>query len=141
MAKKDNDLFVVDNSFEANPVDWYNSHIEVDFKLLKLDRDQAGAGITAGTGNVNTFCITTNAHSFMREMQVECNRITVDNNTRADESLNVLSLLNYTKEYADSVAKENLFYLDTSTRTAEPRTGKPLFDKGFSLLKNFNRCC
>lgn len=29
---KDNYLFVVDNSSEANPIDWYNSYLEVQFR-------------------------------------------------------------------------------------------------------------
>lgn len=28
---KDNYLFVVDNSSEANPIDWYNAYLEVNF--------------------------------------------------------------------------------------------------------------
>ena len=32
----DNYLFVVDNSSEANPIDWYNSYLEVNFKLLNI---------------------------------------------------------------------------------------------------------
>ena len=26
--------FLVDNSSEANPIDWYNAYFEVDFKLV-----------------------------------------------------------------------------------------------------------
>ena len=26
--------FVVDNSSQANPIDWYNTYFEVDFKLV-----------------------------------------------------------------------------------------------------------
>ena len=54
---------------------------------------------------------------------------TVYNNTIANESSNVLSLLKYTKEYANTVAKENFFYLDTSTRTAEPRSAEALYNQ------------
>ena len=121
---KDNYLFVVDNSSEANPVVWYNSYLEVNFKLLALDRDQDRAGIGAGTGNVNLFSTTTNGPTFIREIQVECNGITAYNNTRANESSNVLSLLKYSKEFANTVAKDNFYNLDTSTRTAEPRSAE-----------------
>ena len=31
---KDNYRFVVDNSSEANPIDWYNAYLEVDFQLV-----------------------------------------------------------------------------------------------------------
>ena len=33
---KDNYRFTVDNSSEANPIDWYNAYLEVDFKLVTL---------------------------------------------------------------------------------------------------------
>ena len=55
---KDNYRFEVDNSSEANPIDWYNAYLEVDFKLVQLA--DSTAGITAGTGNVANFCTTTN---------------------------------------------------------------------------------
>ena len=58
--------FFVDNSSEANPIDWYNSYIEVNFKLLQTDQDQDGAGIGAGTGNVNLFSSRTNGSAFIR---------------------------------------------------------------------------
>ena len=41
---KDNYLFTVDNSSEANPIDWYNAYLEVNFKLVKYTD---GTGITA----------------------------------------------------------------------------------------------
>ena len=62
-----------------------------------------------GANNGDQDCTTTNAHTSFREIQVECNSITVYNNTRANETSNVLSLLKYTKEYADSVGKYQLF--------------------------------
>ena len=132
---KDNYLFVVDNSSEANPIDWYNSYLEVNLKVLQLDKDQDAAGIGAGTGNVNLFSTTTNGPSFLREIQVECNGITVHNNKRANESSNVLSLLKYTKEYANTVAKDNFLYLDTSTGTVEPRSTQALYNQGYGLRK------
>ena len=89
---KSNYRFEVDNSSEANPIDWYNAYLEVDFKLA-----DSTTGITAGTDNVNKFCTTTNGQTFIKEIQVECNGITVYNNTRANESSNVLSMLKYTK--------------------------------------------
>ena len=80
---KDNYRFTVDNSSEANPIDWY----------------------TTGVDNANKFCTTTNGQTFIKEIQVECNGMSVYNNTRANESSNVLSLLKYTKSYADSWAR------------------------------------
>lgn len=41
---RDNYLFVVDNSSEANSIDWYNAYLEVNFKLSQKDQEQDGAG-------------------------------------------------------------------------------------------------
>ena len=130
---KNNYRFTVDNSSEANSIDWYNAYLEVDFKLVTLA--DSTTGITAGTDNVNKFCTTTNGQTFIKEIQVECNGITVYNNTRANESSNVLSVLKYTKSYADTVGKDQFFYLDSSTGTAEPRPAEALFNEGFAKRK------
>ena len=66
---KNNYRFTVDNSSEANPIDWYNAYLEVDFKFVQL---ADGAGITAGTGASVNFCTTTNGQTFVKEIQVEC---------------------------------------------------------------------
>ena len=63
---QDNYRFTVDNSSEANPIDWYYAYFEVDFQLVAL---ADGAGITAGTGNLNTFCTTTNGQTFIKEIR------------------------------------------------------------------------
>jgi len=44
---KDNYLFVVDNTSEANPIDWYNAYFEIGFKMVTLADSAAGV---AGTG-------------------------------------------------------------------------------------------
>ena len=43
---KNNYRFTVDNSPEANPIDWYNAYLEVDFKPVQLA--DSTAVITAG---------------------------------------------------------------------------------------------
>lgn len=93
---------------------------------MALNQDQDRAGIVAGT---------TNGPTFFKEIQVECNGITVYNNTRANESSNISSLLKYTKEYADAITKDNFLYLDTSTGTAEPRSAQALYNQGYALRK------
>ena len=70
------------------------SHLEVNFKLVTL-ADSTNV-ITAGTDNANKFCTTTNGHTLIREIQVECNGIPVYNNTKTNETSNVLPLLKYT---------------------------------------------
>ena len=130
---KNNYRFTVDNSSEANPIDWYNAYLEVDFKLVQLA--DSTTGITAGTGADTNFCTTTNGQTFIKEIQVECNGITVYNNTRANELSNITSLLKYTKSYADTVGKDQIFYLDSSTGTAEPRPAEVLYNEGFAKRK------
>ena len=82
---------------------------------------------------MNKFCTTTNGQTFIKEIQVECNGTTVYNNTRANESSNVLSMLKYTKSYADTVGKGQFFYFDSST--AEPRPAEALYNEGFAKRK------
>ena len=67
---KDNYLFTVDNSSEANPIDWYNAYFEVIFKLVKYT---VGTGITAGPNNGNQDGTTTRGlgHTFIQSLEVE----------------------------------------------------------------------
>ena len=136
---KDNYRFVVDNSSEANPIDWYNAYLEVDFQLVKL---ADGAGITAGLNdNGQPDATTTNGHTFIKEIQVECNGVSVYTNMKANESSNALALLKYTKSYADSVGPDQFFYPDTSTGAAEPRpTEVATYNAGFATKKKPDRC-
>ena len=128
---KNNYRFEVDNSSEANPIDWYNAYLEMEFKLVKLD--DSTVGIVAGTDADTKFCTTTNGQTFIKKIEVECNGITVYNNTRANESANVLSMLKYTKSYADTVGKDQFFFVDSSTGAAVP-TGL-LYNEGFGNRK------
>ena len=129
---KDNYRFVVDNSSEANPIDWYNAYLEVDFQLVQL---ADGAGIPVGANNGDQDATTTNGNTFIKEIQVECNGISVYTNMRANESSNALTLLKYTKSYADSVGKDQFFYVDTSTGTTEGRPAQALLNEGFAKRK------
>ena len=125
--------FNVDNSSEANPIDWYNAYLEVNFQLVTTA--DSAVGITAGPNNGNQDATTTNGHTFIREIQVECNGISVYTNMRANESSNALALLKYTKSYADSIGQDQLFYVDTSTGTTEGRPAQALYNEGFAKRK------
>ena len=130
---KNNYRFEVDNSSEANPIDWYNAYLEVDFQLVKL---ADGTGITADPAATANKCTTTNGQTFVKEIQVECNGITVYNNTRANESTNVLSMLKYTKSYADMVGKDQFFFVDSNTGAAQPnRAAVATYNEGFAKRK------
>ena len=132
---KNNYRFEVDNSSEANPIDWYNAYLEVDFQLVKLDD---GTGITVDPAATANKCTTTNGQTFVKEIQVECNGITVYNNTRANESTNVLSMLKYTKSYADMVGKDQFFFVDSKTGAAQPNPAPAAvatYNEGFAKRK------
>ena len=107
--------------------------MEVDFKLVTFA--DSTVGITAGTGADTNFCTTTNGQTFIKTIEVQCNGMTVYNNTRANESSNVLSELKYTKSYADTVGKDQFFFVDSSTGTAEPRLAQVLYNEGFAKRK------
>ena len=125
--------FNVDNSSEANPIDWYNAYLKVNFQLVTTA--DSAVGITAGANNGNQDATTTNGHTFIREIQVECNGISVYTNMRANESSNALALLKYTKSYADSIGQDQLFYVDTSTGTTEGRPAQAFYNEGFAKRK------
>ena len=76
-----------------------------------------------------------NGQTFIKELQVQCNGMSVYNNRRANESANLLSLLKYTKSYSDTVGQDQFFYPDKSTGTAEPRPAQALYNEGFARRK------
>ena len=135
---KDNYRFVVDNSSEANPIDWYNAYLEVDFQLVTLA--DSTVGIVGGNiDNENKICTTTNGHTFIKEIQVECNGISVYTNMKANESSNALTLLKYTKSYADSIGEDQFFYVDGPTGLAEARSNEDDYNEGFAKKKETDR--
>ena len=54
---------------------------------------------------------------------------------KANEATNALTLLKYTKSYADSVGPDQFFYVDTSTGTTEGRPAQDLYNEGFAKRK------
>ena len=109
---KNQHRFIIDNTAEINPIDWYNAFFEVEFKLVKL------ADNAVGYDNNNTAanqCTMNNGLSLIKEIRVLSEGESVyNNNISANEGANLLTLLNYTKSYADSVGSDQFFYLDTS---------------------------
>ena len=107
--------------------------MEVDFQLVTLA--DSNVGIVAGPNNGNQDATTTNGNTFIKEIQVECNGTSVYTNMKANEATNALTLLKYTKSYADSVGKDQFFYVDTSTGTTECRPAQALYNEGFAKRK------
>ena len=104
---KNQHRFIIDNTAEINPIDWYNAFFEVEFKLVKL----ADATNFAAADK----CTMNNGLSLIKEIRVLSEGESVyNNNISANEGANLLTLLNYTKSYADSVGSDQFFYNDTS---------------------------
>ena len=108
---KNQHRFIIDNTAEINPVDWYNAFFEVEFKLVKL-ADAANFAIDNTAANL---CTMNNGLSLIKEIRVLSEGESVyNNNISANECANLMTLLNYTKSYADSVGSDQFFYIETS---------------------------
>ena len=93
--KKDGYRFVVDNSGEVTPFDWYNARISIDFKVVLLSN---GGSIALADHNGKKI--------------YDCND--------ANHAVNIKNLLDYSPAYANKTAGNEFFFLDRS-RTAEER--------------------
>ena len=102
--KKDGYRFVVDNSGEVTPFDWYNARISLDFKVVLLAN---GGNIAVADHNG----IVNGSFSFCKKLY-DCND--------ANHAVNIKNLLDYSPSYAEKTASNEFFFLDTS-RDAEER--------------------
>ena len=132
--RKDNYRFVIDNSSEANPIDWYNAYLEVNFNLVKT---ADGAEFADGALTNPKPCTTTNGQTFIKKIEVECtcNGMSVYSNTKANESANILSTLRYSKNYAESIAQDQFFFVDSS-RAADGQPDQATYNSGFIERRN-----
>ena len=109
---KNQHRFIIDNTAEINPIDWYNAFFEVEFKLVKLADNATNF---ADNNTAANLCTMNNGLSLIKEIRVLSEGESVyNNNISANEGATLLTLLNYTKSYADSVGSDQFFYLDTS---------------------------
>ena len=106
--------FVADNSGEATPFDWYNARLSVDFKVDLLAN---GGNINAGN---NESGIVNGSSSFIEKLSILANGRDVYSCNYANHVVNIKNLLEYNPSYAESVATNEFYYLDTS-RHAERR--------------------
>ena len=125
--KKDNYRFVVDNSGEVTPFDWYNARLGISFKVNKL----ADGGNIAGNDHNG---IVNSIHSFIKNFDIKLNGKKVYDCNEANHCVNIKSLLEYSPIYAQSTATNEFFHLDTS-RSAEERPVQALYNKGFAERK------
>ena len=125
--KKDNYRFVVDNSGEVTPFDWYNARLGISFKVNKL----ADGGNIAGNDHNG---IVNSIHSFIKNFDIKLNGKKVYDCNEANHCVNIKSLLEYSPIYAQTTATNEFFHLDTS-RSPEERPAQALYNKGFAERK------
>ena len=109
--KKDGYRFVVDNTGEVTPFDWYNARISVDFKVVLL----------ANSGNIaldDHNGIVNGSYTFLKHFDIKLNGKKVYDCNDANHAVNINNLLEYSPSYAKQTASNEFFYLDT-TRHAE----------------------
>ena len=125
--KKDGHRFIVDNTGEVTPFDWYHSRILVNFKVVLAAN---GGNITAVDHNG----IVNGSHSLINNFKVNLNGRKVYDLNNANHCVNIKNLLEYSPSYAESTAANEFFYLDTN-RHAEERKDNNNYNKGFAARK------
>ena len=125
--KKEGHRFVVDNTGEVTPFDWYNARIAVDFKVVLAAN---GGNIAAADHNG----IVNGSHSLINNFKVNLNGRKVYDLNDANHCVNIKNLLEYGPSYANTTATNEFYYLDTS-RSAEERSAEATYNKGFAARK------
>ena len=125
--KKDGYRFVVDNSGEVSPFDCYNAPFRVNFKVKVL---ADGANLAANDHNG----IINGSHSFIQKLDVKMDGREVYDCNNANHIVNIKSLLEYSPQYAQSIATNEFDYLDTN-RHSEERAAQANYNKGFAVRK------
>ena len=111
--KRDGYRFVVDNSGEVTPFDWYNARISLDLKVILLAN-----GVNIAVADQNG--IVNGSYSFLKHFHIKLNGKNVHDCNDANHAVNIKNLLEYSPSYAEKTASNEFLYLDTS-RNAEER--------------------
>ena len=106
--KRDGLRFVVDNSGETTPFDWYNARFSVDFKVNKL----ADGTLLTANDNIGT---VNGSNSLIKKIQVRAEGREVYDCHYANHCVNIKNLLEYNPSYAESVGTNEYYFPDTST--------------------------
>ena len=125
--KKDGYRFVVDNTGEVTPFDWYNSRILVYFKVV-LAADGGNITLNDHNGIVN------GSHSLINNFKVNLNGRKVYDLNDANHCVNIKNLLEYSPSYVASTATNEFFFLDKN-RHAEERKINANYNQGFATRK------
>ena len=77
-------------------------------------------------------CTVENGLSLIKQIKVNCNSTRVYTNSKANETANLLTLLNYTKPYADSVATDQFFYPSENTGAAQALENNAAYNPAYA---------
>ena len=128
--KKEGHRFIVDNSGESTPFDWYHARFNVDINLEKL---ATGDDVAADDHNG----IVNSAYSLIKKLNVKMNGVDVYECSEANQATNIKNLLEYSQGYSKSQGTNEFFYIDTK-RHAEERTAvdqAATYNSGFAARK------
>ena len=100
--------FVVDNTGETTPFDWYNARFSVDLKVNQL---AAGADIDADGDQMG---VVNGSSSLIEKLTILANGRDVYSCNYANHVVNIKNLLEYNPSYVKSVGTNEFYYLDTS---------------------------
>ena len=131
---RNNLKFIADNTGEVTPFDWYNGRIALNFKVEKLDGNDFVIGANVNDDSIlvanrdqitayeaHQMGIVNGANSFISRLSVLANGKELYQCNYANHSVNIKNLLEYNKSYADSVATNEFYFLDTSTSANKNR--------------------
>ena len=110
--KKDGYRFVIDNTGEVTPFDWYNARISLDFKVVLLAN---GGNIAVADYNG----IVNGSSSFLKHFDIKLNGKKVYDCNDANHAVNIKNLLEYSQSYGYTTASNEFFYLDTLRHAEE----------------------
>ena len=132
---RNNLKFIADNTGEVTPFDWYNARIALDFKVEQLDGTDFVIGANVfddiiDDGNLaqitayeaDQMGVVNGANSFISRLSVLANGKELYQCNYANHSVNIKNLLEYNKSYADSVATNEFYFLDTSKSANKNRS-------------------
>lgn len=112
---KTNYRFVVDNSGESAPFDWYNARFNVTFVLKKVIAGHQGANIAVGDNNG----IVNSSFALIKKLNVKMNGVDVYDCSEANQATNIKNLLEYSQGYSKSQGTNEFFFIDTTRTAAE----------------------
>ena len=126
--KKEGHRFIVDNSGESTPFDWYHARFNVDIKLQKL---ADGANVAADDRNG----IVNSAYSLIKKLNVKMNGVDVYECSEANQATNIKNLLEYSQGYSKSQGTNEFFYIDTNRNADERVAQVATYNSGFAARK------